>query len=150
MFPFASSNVQTFSRTHFTTWHLVGHYHEKFTFQSNLHNNNDPSVTKLNKQNYLRARSFPRPRNGVQFVGIADANGLDGHAGIESARLERDQTRAVRARAFREDQDLGPVQVGGGTLYYLFDRVLARVRIVAPHINWLSEVYQFYMENLLY
>lgn len=51
---------------------------------------------------YLRAGTFPGPGDGVPGVGIADSDGLHRHAGVEAARLERNQAGTVRACPFRE------------------------------------------------
>lgn len=93
-------------------------------------------------ERHLRAGPLPRPRDRVQLIGIAYAHGLDGHARVEGARFERNQTGPVRARAFREDQYLGPVQVGSRSTDDFLDGILARIGVVAPDVHRLREVDQ--------
>lgn len=72
---------------------------------------------------HLRSGSFPGPGDGVQLVGIPDANGLDRHSRVERPRLEGYQARAIRARALGENHDLQSCQsFSQQKIYYLTRR----------------------------
>lgn len=97
---------------------------------------------------HLRAGSFPGPGDGVQLVRVPDADGLDRDARVERARLEGDQAGSIRARALREYEDLGPVQVGGRPVYDLLDGVMPGVGVVAPHVNRLGEIDELWKNGI--
>lgn len=106
--------------------------------------NHHSTHKKREKKDHLQSGTLPRPRHRVERIRIPYANGLHRYARIEGARLEGDQAGAIRAGALRENDDLRPV---GGRLGALDDApngVLARVRIVTPHVERLREIDQFF------
>ena len=53
-------------------------------------------------------RAFPGPGDGVEFVGVADQDGLHGHGWDESALFEGDEGATIGGCALRENDDLRP------------------------------------------
>ena len=89
--------------------------------------------------------SLPGPRERVESIGVANADGLDRHSRDEGARLESDEALAVGAGAFGENEYLLPPVVLSGRLEVdsalnLFDGVLPRIRVFTPHVDGLSVV----------
>jgi hypothetical protein len=55
---------------------------------------------------YSRARTFPRPRHCIHFVGISNAHRLHRYTGVEGTRFKRDEARPVGAGAFGKYHNL--------------------------------------------
>lgn len=95
------------------------------------------------KSEHLRSRSFPRPCDGVKFIGIPKAYRLNGNARIECARLEWQQTGSICASPFRRDNDLWPILMWVCPFDDCLNGFLPWIWILSLHINWLREIYQF-------